>query len=86
MTCQADLSESGSPQISMTVMSSALPYPAMSKNQPIFHAPIFRRELVKCNSGNMGKGQLQRQHHLAERKEIVDAAVAANANNEHSPE
>ena len=42
--------------MSIAVISSALPQPAISKNQPSFHAPIFWRELVKCRSGNMAKG------------------------------
>jgi hypothetical protein len=43
-------------QMSIMVMSSALPQPAINRNQPSFHVPIFLRELVKCSSGNMANG------------------------------
>src|SRR5690242_4536534 len=53
MTCQADLSESGSPLTSMAVITRALPQPANKRTQPFFHLPIRLRDEVKWSSGNM---------------------------------
>ena len=66
----------------MAVIRIALAQPAASRNQPFFHLPMRLRELVKCSSGNMANGKLQREHDLAEREQVVDAAVAADADDE----
>ena len=42
--------------MSIAVINTALPHPAISKNQPSFHLPILFREEVKSKRGNMANG------------------------------
>src|ERR1700686_2386081 len=56
MTCHAERSESGSPQISRAVIKIALPQRPAINSHPLFHLPISAPELVKCRSGNMANG------------------------------
>ena len=42
--------------MSSAVIRMALAHPAIRRKSPLFQAPIRRRELVKCKSGNMANG------------------------------
>src|SRR6202023_1600280 len=56
ITCHAVLTDSGSPKMSMAVISSAHAQPAAASNGPAFHVPIRRRELANQSSGNIANG------------------------------
>ncbi len=66
----------------MAVMRMALAHPAISRKRPFFQLPMRLRELVKCSSGNMANGSCKREHDLAEREQVGDAAVAAQSDDE----